>query len=85
MLRIDKFEAGQSVVFRISGRVQAGDLHEVRAQFDGCTQQLALHLEELELVDREAVRFLGACEANGIELVSCPLYIREWIIRENKS
>jgi hypothetical protein len=40
---------------------------------------MALDLEEVKLVDREAVRFLAACEARGIQLRNCPSYIREWI------
>jgi hypothetical protein len=28
------------------------------------------------------VRFLSDCEGQGIELLHCPLYIREWIARE---
>ena len=40
---------------------------------------LTLDLREVRLVDREAVRFLAACEAKGIQLQYCPLYIREWI------
>jgi hypothetical protein len=39
-------------------------------------------LEEVTLVDVEVVRFLGMCEANGVELVHCSPYIREWIRRE---
>jgi len=39
-------------------------------------------LHEVELVDREAVRFLVQCEAEGTTLVYCPAYIREWIERE---
>jgi hypothetical protein len=36
----------------------------------------------VKLVDRAAVQFLGHCESNGIELCNCPLYVREWILRE---
>ena len=31
------------------------------------------------LVDAGAVRFLGVCEADGIELLHCAPYIRKWI------
>jgi hypothetical protein len=41
-----------------------------------------MDMEEVKLVDRPAVRFLALCEANGIELLNCALYIREWIFRE---
>ncbi len=39
-------------------------------------------LDGVTLVDVEVVRFLGACEADGIELLHCSRYIREWILRE---
>ena len=45
----------------------------------------ALDLEHLTLVDVEGVRFLGACEAKGIELIRCSPYIREWIARERRT
>jgi hypothetical protein len=35
-------------------------------------------------VDRDIVRFLRACEADGIELRNCPPYIRAWIEQEAK-
>jgi hypothetical protein len=41
-----------------------------------------LDLEELNLVDVEAVRFLGRCEAAGVTLVNCCPYIRDWIGKE---
>ena len=45
----------------------------------------ALDLEHVTLVDVEGVRFLGACQAKGMELVHCSPYIREWIAREKQS
>jgi hypothetical protein len=39
-------------------------------------------LQEVTLVDVEVVRFLGMCEAKGVELAHCSPYIREWIFRE---
>jgi predicted metal-binding protein len=41
---------------------------------------ITLDLQEVRLVDREAVRFLAACEARGVKLRNCPPYIREWIV-----
>ena len=34
---------------------------------------------------RDAVKLLIAAEAEGIELRSCPAYIREWITNERES
>ena len=41
---------------------------------------MVLDLDEVTLVD--VVRFLGACEAEGIALLHCSPNIREWIARE---
>jgi hypothetical protein len=36
-------------------------------------------------VDLGVVGFLVGCEADGVELVHCPPYIREWISRERQA
>jgi len=41
-----------------------------------------LDVEEVDLVDVEGVRFLNRCEANGVLVVHCSAYIREWMSRE---
>jgi hypothetical protein len=48
---------------------------------DGCARKI-LDLSEITLVDIAAVRFLISCEDEGIELVRCPPYVREWMVRE---
>jgi hypothetical protein len=45
--------------------------------------RIALDLEEVTLVDIDIVQFLARSEAEGVELLHCPAYIREWISREN--
>jgi hypothetical protein len=40
---------------------------------------VALDLEEVTLVDREAVNFLAALDARGVGLRNCPGFIREWM------
>jgi hypothetical protein len=40
-------------------------------------------LEEVTLIDLDIVQFLARCEAEGMQLLHCPPYIREWISREN--
>jgi hypothetical protein len=46
--------------------------------------RIVLDLDEVTLVDVEVVRFLGRCEKAGTALLHCPLYIREWIAREQQ-
>jgi hypothetical protein len=43
---------------------------------------VALDLEEVDLVDVEAVRFLNALVEEGISVLHCSPYIREWMLRE---
>ena len=81
-LRIVKKSDRARTVFKLSGRIRSGDLDGLRGQMDGHTGGIVLDLEEVMLVDVEVVRFLGMCEAKGVELAHCSPYIREWVFRE---
>jgi anti-anti-sigma regulatory factor len=77
---------GDSAVLRVSGRIDGehvDTLRELIAREDG--GGVAIDLTEVLLADREAVRVLAVCEANGVELRNCPAYIREWVSRERES
>ena len=52
------------------------------AEIEKCNHPPILDLKEVTLLDRDSVRFLIRCESDGIQLVNCPLYVREWITRE---
>jgi hypothetical protein len=81
-LRIEKSSDGNTAVFRLSGRISSEHLEELSVEMQGMGAGAALDLEHVTLVDVEGVRFLGSCEARGIELIHCSPYIREWIARE---
>jgi anti-anti-sigma regulatory factor len=83
-LRIQKSENGEVVVFTLSGRIRAEELAELQRLFEveGQDHRIVLDLKEVKLVDRDTVRFLARCEANGTRLENSPAYIREWIGRE---
>ena len=55
---------------------------EIQAEIRRYHPRLAFDLGEATLVDREVVCFLASQEMEGVELVECPRYIREWIARE---
>ena len=57
-------------------------LGELRAQVRNFRARRVLDLNEVTLVDVAGVHFLIACEAEGIELLHCSPYIREWMDRE---
>lgn len=82
VLRIEKVSGGPLMILRLSGRLQSEHVVQLKAQIEGSAQRVILDLEEVKLVDREVVRFLGLCEANGVELSQCSPYIRDWIDRE---
>ena len=86
MLRIER-RANGDVVFTVSGRLAVDNVSELTALLaaEPAGRALVLDLKDVVLVDREIVRFLRACEGNGISLRNCPPYIREWIAREEIS
>ena len=47
-------------------------------------QPVIFDLRHVTLVNQDAVTFLADCEANGIKLESCSLYIRNWIDQEKR-
>ena len=84
-LRIEKASgAAGKTIFRVSGRIGLDHLVELYSQIEGMGPGTVLDLEHVTLVDVEGVGFLSECEARGIELVHCSLYIREWITRERE-
>jgi anti-anti-sigma regulatory factor len=86
VLKITRAVNGE-VVIKLSGRMDVENIADletlVRKEADG--RRIVLDLKDLTLVDRDAVRFLGSCEADSIKLRNCPAYIREWIEREKQA
>jgi hypothetical protein len=81
--RIERLVGGEyTVVFRVSGRMQAEHLDTLRDLLRREKGKVILDLREITLVDREAVTFLAFSEANEVELKNCSAYIREWVDRE---
>jgi anti-anti-sigma regulatory factor len=81
-LRIEKVADGPTTTLRLIGRIRAELLEELKAQIKGSGTAVVLDLEEVSLVDLDAVRFLGTCQAEGVSLVHCSPYISDWIRRE---
>ena len=55
---------------------------EVLLRSEKSNRRIVLDLKDLTLAGRDAIRFLGRCEAGGISLENCAVYVREWITRE---
>ena len=81
--RIERLVSAESlVVLLISGRITAEHVDVLRDVLEEEADARAIDLENVSLVDREAVKLLALSEANGTELRNCPPYIREWVTRE---
>jgi anti-anti-sigma regulatory factor len=83
-LKIEKTLVEHGTTIKLIGRIRAEDLSELKAQVSSSVPKVVLDLGEVPLVDADAVRFLGSCESEGIQLLNCSAYIREWIVRERE-
>ena len=81
-LRIERASDNHRTLLRLIGRVGSEHLGELRVQIAPCGPNLVIDLEEVNLVDVEAVRFLVACEKDGAVISNASPYIREWMSRE---
>ena len=80
VLRIRRSEGAGSVIFALSGRIEETDVPDLKDLIESePVLSITMDLNEVRLVDRQAVKFLAACETRGITLRNCPAYIREWI------
>jgi len=79
-------EAGSTRVI-LSGRISAPQLPDLRQflEAENASNVVLDDLSEVNLSDEEVVHFLLRCEGQGIGLVGCPAYIREWMVRERWS
>jgi anti-anti-sigma regulatory factor len=82
VLKIEKVSDGPSVLLRLSGRIESQQVQELKAEIDSSKKKFILDLEQVRLVDLDAIHFLAVCEARGIELRHCPPFVREWILSE---
>jgi hypothetical protein len=84
-LKIERLSMEPGVRIRLSGELRCEQVSEVRTEIERAGQQVTLDLDELDLVDVHAVRFLNACEAQNVKIVNCAPYIREWMFQERGS
>jgi anti-anti-sigma regulatory factor len=84
-LKIEKLADEHGTTLKLIGRIRAEHLSELKAQITASVPKIVLEIREVTLVDADAVRFLSACESEGIKLLNCSAYIREWIVREKES
>ena len=83
-LKIERIAGKHGMRIRLSGELRSEHLGQVKAEIQS-GGPVALDLDEVDLVDLvdvEGIRFLNACEADGILALHCSPYVREWMFRE---
>ena len=81
-LKIERVSGPHETRIRLSGELRSKHLSQVNSEVKGAERPVALDLEEVDLVDIEGVRFLNECESEGISVLRCSPYVREWMQRE---
>ena len=83
-LKIDQATRGELTVFVLSGSLEADQTLELTRllKLDTNQRRIVLDLKEVRLVDRDGIKFLIRCKADGIRLENPPPYVREWIERD---
>lgn len=81
-LKIRRVAGQREIQICLSGQLRSEHLGQVKSEIERVVQPVGLDLEEVDLVDVYAVRFLNDCESAGIPVLRCSPYIREWMMRE---
>jgi anti-anti-sigma regulatory factor len=84
-LKIERISDKRRTRIRLSGAFRSEHCVQVKAEIERGGPRIVLDLEEMDLVDVEGVRFLNACKAEGISVLRCAPYIKEWMLRERRS
>ena len=69
-------------MFRVSGHIQSEHVQTIQDLIAREKGPIGFDLNELTLVDRDAVSYLALCELRGIELRNCPPFLRDWVTKE---
>ena len=84
-LRIKRFCETRGTRLLLSGELRLAHLVDLRAEIEQCGQPATLDLNEVNVVDFDGIRFLNQCQAEGIHVVNCSPYIREWMLQEKRT
>ena len=82
VLRIEQIIDDSETIFRLIGRITSPDVQQLKAEIAEARNRVTLDLQQVWLVDLDAVHFLAAAEQHGIQLRNLPQYVREWILQE---
>ena len=81
-LKIERTFGARETRIRLSGQLRSEHLGQLKSEIERGGPNVALDLEEVDLVDIDGIRFLNECESQGVGLLGCSPYIKEWMLRE---
>ena len=81
-LKIEQTTKDSETIFTLVGRITSPDVQQLKAEIAEARNRVTLDLEQVSLVDLDAIHFLAAVEQQGIHLRRLPLYVRAWILQE---
>jgi hypothetical protein len=81
-LKIERTSNARETRLRLSGQLRLEHLGQLKSEIERGGANVALDLEEVDLVDIDGIRFLNECESAGVALLGCSPYIKEWMLRE---
>jgi len=86
-LKIERSVEPECVIFTLTGRIQTAQVTELLAllRSELSSRRIVLDLEQVKLVDRDAVLFLALSETRGTRLRGCSAYIRKWVDQERNA
>jgi anti-anti-sigma regulatory factor len=82
VMRIEQTATESETILTLIGRITSPEVQQLKAEIDAAQKPIALDLQQVRLVDLDAVHFLAAAESKGIVLRHIPPYVREWIFLE---
>jgi hypothetical protein len=85
MLKIERLWENHRTRVCLSGELRGAHLVDLRAEIEQGGQPSTLDLHEVNVVDIDGIRFLNQCQTQGIHLVNCSPYIREWMLQEKRA
>ncbi len=81
-LKIRSVAGEREIRIFLSGQLRSEQIDQLKSELEHSGPSVTLDLQEVDLVDIEAVRFLNACESAGVSILHCSSYIREWMLQE---
>jgi hypothetical protein len=84
-LKIQRIREKHGTRICVSGELRCSHLLDLRAEIEQVAQPITLDMDEVDVVDIDGIRLLNECQTQGIQVVNCSPYIREWMLQEKRT